>query len=332
MHNEVFPLRKAAVLVASVGLLVGIGALMVVSQEEQASPPRSRCGTGFTGSFRLSSYEWRQSAWGDPGARGELIDRARGLCLDRLYVDVTAAGSADAVQLSALGDDLARLVSDAASKELEVGVVAGDPWWFSDAGQADVARLLTFVDGLVDEGVAISSLHLDVEPWGLEEWADSKAELIDAYLRFVSWVEGGRSESGRPLPVVYLIPYWFDGSNGEVSPVDFAGRSAVPFDHLTSLIGDGGSVSVMAYRDRAEGDGGIIDLLRHETGQRQVPVLVGVETADIEPPTATFAGSSPDELQAQLQLVADATATDEIVVNDIVGLGRLADNATPSTN
>ena len=105
------------------------------------------------------------------------------------------------------------------------------------------------------------------------------------------------------MPLTYRpVPYWFDGSNGEVSPIEIDGRSAVPFDHLVATLGAGGSVSVMAYRNRADGDGGIVDLVGHEVGQHRVPVMIGVETTDIDPPTATFAGSTLAELRTEARV------------------------------
>ena len=117
-----------------------------------------------------------------------------------------------------------------------------------------------------------------------------------------------------------------------MSAIDIDGRSAVPFDHLAATIGAGGSASVMAYHDRADGDGGIVDLVGHEVGQHRVPVLIGVETTDIDPPTATFASSTLAELRTELASVADATGTEEIVVNDVEGLRRLADQAEASAD
>ena len=60
----------------------------------------------------------------------------------------------------------------------------------------DSARLLRFVDGLIVDGVAIAGLHLDVEPWGLDEWSSSKSALLDGYLRFVAWTERSRGHAG----------------------------------------------------------------------------------------------------------------------------------------
>ncbi len=319
----------AAVAAIAVSLaLVGSGS-SGTSRAEGGAPD---CGAGTLGTARLSAYEWREAEWRGQRAAGELVRAASDVCLDRVYVDVTAAGAADEVGTDELADDVSELVQIAAARDLEVGVVAGDPWWPTDEGRGDATRLLAFVDGLVEDGVVISSLHLDVEPWGLDEWATSKEELLDGYVRFVEWVERSRSSLGSSIPVTYLIPYWFDGSNGEVSAIEIDGRSQVPFDHLVSVMGDGGSVSVMAYRNRAHGEGGIVDLVGHEIRQQQVPVLVGVETTRIDPPTATFAGFTPEEFRRALRSVTDATATEEVVVNDVDGLLRLTDQAGSSAD
>jgi hypothetical protein len=318
-----------------VGVVVGAVAVVVMlgldgsssTDRERSDADAGDCGAGPSGSTRLSAYEWGDSTWRTASARSEFVRTARTLCLDRVYVDVTAAGAADATQAAALANDVAELVRVSASQGLEVGVVAGDPWWPTEPGRVDAARLLRFVNDLIDDGVDVASLHLDVEPWGLEEWSRSKVELLDAYLRFVAWTERTRVELGLVVPVAYLIPYWFDGGNGEVSRIELDGRTAFPLDHLVATIGPGGSLSVMAYRDRANGLGGIVDLVADEVDQRQVTVLVGVETTDIDPPTATFAGSTTGELLRELAVVAEATGTEEIVVNDVDGLRRLAEQA-----
>lgn len=318
-----------------VGVVVGAVAVVVVmgldgsnsANRERTGDGTGDCGAGPSGSTRLSAYEWSDRTWRTASARSDLVRTARTLCLDRVYVDVTGAGAADATETAALASDVTALVRASASQGLEVGVVAGDPWWPTEPGRVDAARLLRFVDGLVGDGVDVASLHLDVEPWGLEQWSVSKAELLDGYLRFVAWTERTRVDIGLAVPVAYLIPYWFDGGNGEVSRIELDGRTAFPLDHLVATIGTGGSLSVMAYRDRARGPGGIIELVADEFDQQQVTVLVGVETTDIDPPTATFAGSTTGELLRELAEVADATRTEEIVVNDVDGLRRLADQA-----
>ena len=184
--------------------------------------------------------------------------------------------------------------------------------------------MLDFVAQLDDDGVGLASFHVDAEPWGLEEWPDAKSELSVAYLEFVEHLEQRRADLDLATPVVYLIPYWFDGSNGEAPMTPFAGQSMYPFDHLLNIVRDGASVSVMAYRNRALGEGGIVDLVRQEFAQQQVPVLVGVETAPIDPATATFAGSDLPTLREQLRLVAEETGTEEIVINDLSNLWQLA--------
>jgi hypothetical protein len=104
----------------------------------------------------------------------------------------------------------------------------------------------------------------------------------------------------------------------------FVGQSLYPFDHLLNVLGDGAAVSVMVYHDRALGEGGIVDLVREEIAQQWVPVIVGVETAPIDPLAATFGGSDLPTLRYELRLVMNRTGTSEIVINDFPNLWQLA--------
>jgi hypothetical protein len=301
-------------------MLVGAVGGFLLSRDDRSSASAS-CGVP---NVRVSSYEWREESWRGEAAREQLVGMADDLCLDRVYVDITGAALA-------VGDDRDRLVSDVASlvrladaRGIEVGAVAGDPWWPSPQGHVDAAAVLDVVAQLDDDGDGLASVHVDAEPWGLAEWPDLKSELSVAYLEFVDHLEHRRTDLDLATPVVYLIPYWFDGSNGEAPMTSFAGESMYPFDHLLNVLRDGAAVSVMAYRNRALGEGGIVDLVRQELAQKQVPVLIGVETAPIDPATATFAGSDLPTLREQLRLVAEETGTVEIVINDVPNLWQLA--------
>jgi hypothetical protein len=301
-------------------MLVGAlgGFLLIRDQQSSATPSCSVSGT------LVSSYEWRESSWRSEPAREELVRAAEELCLDRVYVDITGAAIAVGDERDRLAADVASLVRLADTRGIEVGGVAGDPWWPSPQGHVDADAVLDFVGDLEAGDAALAGLHVDAEPWGLDEWAEGKTELSVAYLEFVEHLEDRRAARDLATPITYLIPYWFDGSNGEAPLTSFAGNSAYPFDHLLDILRDGAAVSVMAYRNRALGEGGIVDLVRQELDQQRVPVIVGVETAPIDPPSATFSGFDLAAFRDQLRLVVDATEAPEIVVNDFPNLWQLA--------
>ena len=300
--------------------MIAVGALggFLLSRDDGSSAPCDIPGA------RVSSYEWRESSWRSESAREDLVSSAEELCLDRLYVDITGSALAVGDERARLASDVSALVRLADARGIEVGAVAGDPWWPSPQGHVDADAVLRFVADLDDDGAGLAGLHIDAEPWGLDEWQENKSELSVAYLEFVDHVEQQRIRSGLATPVVYLIPYWFDGSNGEAPTISFNGEERYPFDHLLNVVDDGAALSVMAYRNRALGEGGIVDLASQETAQQRVPVIIGVETAPIDPPTATFAGADLPTLRNELRLVADRTGTTEIVINDLPSLWRLA--------
>jgi hypothetical protein len=272
----------------------------------------------------VGAYEWRESAWRTRGARDDLVEAARRLCLDQVRVDLTGAATAGGEDRRALLADVRSLAAAAAERDLLIGAVAGDRWWPSPDGHREAAAVLDFVAEANRNGTAVSSIHIDAEPWGLDEWRTQRDGLTVAYLDLVASLERHRTDLRLDVPVAYLVPYWFDGSNGEAVSVEYGGRSAVPFDHLTEMLGRDASLIVMAYRNRAAGAGGIVEISDRETRNGRVDVGLAVETAPIEPPTATFAGQGSGRLAEQLGIAIAAAQPAEIAINDLEHLRLLA--------
>jgi hypothetical protein len=300
--------------------VLALATAFTASRDEQPMA----CGLDLGDSVRLSSYEWRESSWRTPEARSELVEAALELCLDRVYVDLTGAATAEGDEASSLVSDVVELSALAEAEGIEIGALAGDPWWPSPQGHVDTDRVLQFVLDLNAHADLIAGLHLDVEPWGLEEWSDSRESLVMSYLRFVSHVEERRTDVGLDTPIAYLVPYWFDGSNGEAPLVTFAGRSEFPYEHVATILRNDASLAVMAYRRQALGAGGIVELVSQELERMTPPVIIAVETAPIDPPSATFAGLDLEVLADELTTVIDRTGVSEIVINDLQYLGKLS--------
>ncbi len=80
----------------------------------------------------------------------------------------------------------------------------------------------------------------------------SKTELVVSYLEFVSDIVATRDKLDSPLiHLSFLVPYWFDGSNGEAPQVEVDTVADYPFQHLQARDFDEVTWIVMAYRDRS---------------------------------------------------------------------------------
>lgn len=169
-----------------------------------------------------------------------------------------------------------------------VGVqcLGGDPSWLE---RPDLARQWM---GRALRAAKFDAIHLDVEPWTLPGWASHRERLLEQYLA----VTGAVRESGLPLEI-------------DVAPrlaSDKIGSSIV----LDPVLGSVDRVTVMAYRDHAEGVDGILEVsqpvraacFRHEVGFR-----IGVETQPAEQaggPGQTFAEEGRAALQRETAVVS----------------------------
>jgi hypothetical protein len=280
------------------------------------------------GSARLAAYEWRTDMWRDAAGYGTVLDELSESCASRVYIDVTRAALVDGAETDRLADDVRELASQAEARGIELGALAGDPWWPTTPENPDVEKILAFVADLQEPGGPLVSVHLDSEPWGLDEWHTQRSRLTTAYLDYVQFVEELRDELGLAIPVGHLLPYWFDGSTDAADQVVWNGVDAYPFDHIGALLDDDTEVVIMAYRNRADGDGGIVALASEELGDAEASesfpsVGIGLEVGQVEPVTITFYGSSLDEFLQEAEVVVDSTGVSEIVVNDAESLIEL---------
>lgn len=315
------PLRSPVVLLTVLSLgIAGIAVWLLLNGSGRCVP----------GDRTLAAYEWRTTAWATPADATDLISAAEDLCLTTVYVDVTGL-AVDEVR-DDVSASLMVLLEHAGDSDIRVGALAGDPWWSTPQGTVD-ARLVIHsvaeVNRSVEPADRLVALHLDVEPWGLASWSSDRSALAEQYIRFVNDAVGARNEQpGEPLALGFLVPYWFDGSNGEAPLISMGGATNYPFQHLAAGGNEDVTWLVMAYRDRAFGTGGILDLLETEIGS-SAPVGLVVETAPVEPSTVTFADEDIAHLDRELTAVVDGLADDgtavlEVVINDLEHLRALA--------
>ena len=282
------------------------------------------------GGRALSVYEWRTSAWETDEAAAEMLAAAERLCVDTVHVDVTVLALED--RRARAEESLEVLLGLAADSPVQVGALAGDPWWTSPEGQVDAIAIIEALDRVNEASEApITTLHLDVEPWGLNRWAENKSSLAGQYLDFVSAIVGardGRSDS-TSLHLSFLVPYWFEGGNGEAPLVDRDGVSDFPFQHLQSSDYQQVTWIVMAYRDHAGGRNGVLELLSKPVALLS-DVGLALETAPVEPRSITFAGEALEDLDRELSIVWEADlGLSEIVINDFEHFRELAES-TPA--
>ncbi|MEU4363613.1 hypothetical protein [Promicromonospora sp. NPDC023987] len=151
-------------------------------------------------------------------------------------------------------------------------------------------------------------VNVDIEPYILSEWKVPGNDLPVRWLEVLEHLIERRDASGLPILVGPAIPRWLDSSTC-CQAITWKGESKPLSDHIQDLTD---YISIMDYRDTADGSAGIIAQAAHEIeyansiGKEQ-SVVIGVETKDLsgggDPETVTFWEEGRTVLEAELDKV-----------------------------
>ena len=264
------------------GLLLGATLAVTAPTAQAQVPSRARRGAQMTNLL----YVWNSTIPGDERETKRLLRYARRRGFNALALEASPVGYGVQGALDRYDD----FVEDAHAAGLEVHALIGYSWFTvpdnaglpgQPTGQGEGWSLVQGIvganlfDGIVD----------DSQPHTVVFWDDAGVahnwfweDVPYATQSYLDWLGGVKMYAGD-LPVIAATPSWYDVDsrltslflNGNASPRDFASYVADEAD----------VVNVLAYRDEAQGPGGII---ASAAGEMQYgPVIVGVETADLGP-------------------------------------------------
>ena len=167
-----------------------------------------------------------------------------------------------------------KFIEQASKRGIDIQALEGSPQWVSDDG-INMEKL--FFEWLTDYNNEASinqkfkGVHLDVEPYLNEQYSTNKKGIVETYQKLLL---SARSKSkGLGLPLAVDIPFWFDDIRYDNQYG--SGRLA---EWVISHINN---VAIMAYRDEAAGNNGIIKLVLNEmkwANKYGCAIIIGVET------------------------------------------------------
>jgi hypothetical protein len=168
----------------------------------------------------------------------------------------------------------------------------------------------------------LDGFQWDTEPYILPEYrkdAESKTAVLKQYLDSASELRDAVNASRVPLRIGYAIPAFFDG---EPQAVEWKGVSKPVAFHLMDILNTMPSayVAIMAYRDKALGSNGTIEISRGEIEYAakttpKVKVWIGQETLDVtgDPPSITFWQEGETVMEYALAQIEDAYKGNPVV-------------------
>lgn len=151
-------------------------------------------------------------------------------------------------------------------------------------------------------------VNVDIEPYILPEFGAEKPSVQRQYLDVLQKMIGRRDTAGIDLPFGPAIPRWFD-SSASSSDITWNGETKWLSEHVQDI---SDYISIMDYRDTADGSAGIIAQAQGELAYANAigkpnSVVVGVETLDIansgDPETITFREEGRTYMEAELDKV-----------------------------
>ncbi len=265
LYNLVFVFNKAGdsrLEVDDIGFTNGPGEPLHL-----ASPPPSGVPTTSTGDGR-GLWVWNTT---------ELLDASHAPQLDAFFA-FCAAQSIREIFLSvefqkpaagdAAGSNLANpdgyraFVQRAHAAGMKVEALAGTPEWAAKEHHAEALAVIDSISAFNHanpEAQRFDGIHFDVEPYSLVGYADPgyRSQLLGEFLEMVEKCrDRARSEAG--IAFRCDVPAWFytnDPLARQELLVDFHGEAKVVGEHLTDLLD---SVTIMDYRNEADGAGGVI--------------------------------------------------------------------------
>ncbi len=234
-----------------------------------------------------SMWVWKtQEILNSAKAANRLFDFCARTGMKEIYLSVDFQGPSggDPAALenpSAYGDFL----SAAHQRGLQVEALAGAPAWAANAHHAlalAAVRAILRFNATMTPNARFDAIHFDVEPYLLLGFAvpDYRERILEEYLEMVAaCAEAARSGH---LAFTCDIPWWFYALT-PASPnqftVTFRGKRETVGQHVTDLLD---SVTIMDYRNEADGAGGIISsgipALAYAASVHK-KVLVGLETS-----------------------------------------------------
>ncbi|PAD32163.1 hypothetical protein CHH60_04050 [Paenibacillus sp. 7523-1] len=300
-----------------IGLLLLIGGIIMTGM---ASPVEAD-----TGDIR-AAWVWQAKSVQDDGG-DELLANAAKHKINRLYVNVDMN----------LSDEVYRtFISKASDAGIAVEALGGDPSWAIQGREAPMLRLAAWVSDY-NQGAAaeerFDAIHLDIKPYVLPAWKDDSESLVQ------SWVANMKLlleqvEANGAIDINVDLPFWLDSytiagtkTTDDTDNLPLSRWFMEQFNHVTLL----------AYRDNAQGNNGIIQLIEQEMNWADASgasVTVGVNTKPMPGEEfTTFAGKGAAQLESVLAEVAESLRNHASyagsAVHDIVYWGQLEPEEQP---
>lgn len=148
----------------------------------------------------------------------------------------------------------------------------------------------------------LAGLHFDIESYSQPRFQNEELQLpiLTEFVEMVAMLTAQIKQGDEDLILGITVSYWLDDETRKLPHVTYKGVVKPTIYHVIDIMDElpESDLIIMAYRNRADGENGAIDLVRHEmeyTVDTNVKVIVALETIFYpEEAHASFYGQSKD--------------------------------------
>jgi hypothetical protein len=340
--------RISIVLTAGIIIVMSTGIALAMQQGASKLPLRQY----FSASENNAIWDWRGPSGKTPKQLSQLSEFLYLHQLKAVYVDLGAyasimeqpLGAKRSADTKAFEAALTRYVAALQKRDIKVYASAGDVDWSKQTERHIPQELLAFAQDYNRQhpNTKLAGFEFDIEAYNQKGFAEAsmteKSLVLTEYLDMVELLTDKNAtyvqSSKDQLELGFAIPYWFDNENGNIPAINWHNKTGPTLYHLMDTLNrlPHSNVVVMAYRNAASGNDGVISHSRTEIDYAhakapKVKVMIGQETANVEPAKITYYGRSATELSSQVRLVENefkpSGVYGGVAINDLANYQKL---------
>ncbi|MET3290549.1 UNVERIFIED_CONTAM: GTP:adenosylcobinamide-phosphate guanylyltransferase [Brevibacillus sp. OAP136] len=202
-------------------------------------------------------------------------------------------------------DQYRSFIKAAGQAGIKVDALGGDRNWALTDNQSNIASFISWVkdyNSQAAEAERFQGIHVDIEPYLLSRWEKHKDDVIEQWMENMEFVVS-ETKKDPGLTVSADLPFWIDTLK---VPGDSEKVSSWMLDRLDSI-------TLMAYRNYAEGPNGIVDItqrvLADANDRKKASVIVGVNILESkEGDNVSFHKQGTTEMERELSILQSALA------------------------
>jgi len=274
--------------------------------------------------IQKSSWSWEDPLKNTAESWSQKLERARKYQIIEVYTDISSAidilESQDLDRQRQLTETLIMMGTTATEKEVRLAGLIGNTKWAEEDYHYIPLQLIEYAGNLMNdkEEYVFDSVHLDIEFYSTDLYQTDPKESVRQFTQLlknsVKTVSELNSRRSNPLTLAF-----------DISPNALNANWEALNDALLSVSEfKGNEIVLLAYRNKATGKGGVIDISKLAVSRLKsefpnLEIVVGIETEYLEEKNISFFGTPISDLERELKSITTELQLSKVAVHTLEG-------------